>query len=302
MPTNKILLTGGTGLIGTRLRAALVGRGDSVTVVTRDPESHRSEVTERLTFVGPLGQAVPNLASFDAVVHLAGEPILGKRWNARQKEVLRSSRIDSAKLLVDAMAAAETKPRVFLCSSAIGYYGDRGDELLPESAQPGSDFMARLCADWEREAQRANEHGIRTVCVRTGIALGPEGGTLKFMLPIFRLAIGGPIGAGRQYMAWIHADDLVRMMIHAIDEEAVSGPINGTAPNPVTNKVFTKALAKAVRRPAFFPAPPFGLRIMLGEVAKVVTGSQRCVPEASQRHGFEFRFPELGPALADLLD
>jgi hypothetical protein len=240
----------------------------------------------------------------DGVVHLAGEPILGKRWNAERKALLRSSRVDSTRELVEAIEGLERRPRVLVCASAVGIYGDRGDELLPESARlapVGSDFLAEICQAWEREAGRAEDLGLRRVSVRIGLTLGAESGPLALMRRIFKLGLGGRIGSGEQWMSWIHADDLVRLFLHALDRDGARGALNGVAPNPVKNGEFTRALARALRRPALVPAPPLGMRVALGEVARVLTGSLRCVPERTLESGFEFRFPELEPALRDLL-
>jgi uncharacterized protein (TIGR01777 family) len=192
-------------------------------------------------------------------------------------------------------------PRVLVSASAVGYYGSRGDEVLDESAPPGNDFLAYVCVAWEREAQRAAELGIRVVCLRTGVVLGPDGGALKKLLTPFKLGVGGPLGNGRQWMPWIHVDDLAALYIHAAAGSQISGPLNGVAPNPVTNREFTKALATAVNRPAKLPVPYFALRMALGEFAKVLFDSQRAVPQAALASGFQFRYPQLGPALATII-
>lgn len=296
MSQKKILLTGGTGFIGTRLVRQILIRGDRVTIVTRKHTERRGKGA--VDYVGwdhdPSG--------YDAVVHLAGEPILGKRWTDEQKKKILDSRVDTTRKLVEGMGAAEEKPKVFVCGSAIGYYGSRGDEPLPETAAPGSDFMAGVCVAWEEAAARAKlEHGIRTVSVRTGVVLGQEDGMLGTILPIFKLGAGGTIGMGKQWMSWIHVDDLCRLMLFAIDEESVEGPLNGTAPNPVTNKEFTKTLGRVIKRPTLFPVPPLALKVALGGVAEVMTGSQRCETPIADAAGFEYRYRDVDSALRELL-
>lgn len=293
----KVLVTGGTGFIGKSLVGDLVARGDRVTVVTRKPEGQAS-ARAGVTFVGP----GPDLEPFEAVVNLAGEPLFGARWNDARKAEIRRSRIDETAKLVDAMGACASPPRVFVNGSAIGIYGDRGEEVLPESADPGSGFLADLCAEWEATASRAQaDHGIRTVNLRTGIVLGRRGGALEKMLTPFRFGLGGPIGAGKQWMSWVHLRDLSRMIVHAIEREDLSGPLNGTAPEPKTNKDFSRTLGKVLHRPAFFPVPPVMLELAMGEVATVLVESQRCDAAHALESGFEFRFPDLHGALREIL-
>lgn len=293
----KVLVLGGTGFIGNSLVGDLVARGDRVTVVTRRPEAQAS-ARSGVTFVGP----DPDLEPFEAIVNLAGEPLFGARWNEARKAEIRRSRVEETKKLVDAMAACASPPRVFVNGSAIGYYGSRGDELLPETADPGSGFLADICKDWEASAQRAqDDHGIRTVHLRTGIVLGRRGGALEKMLPPFRFGVGGPIGSGKQWMSWVHLRDLSRMIVHGIEHEDLSGPLNGTAPDPRTNKDFSKALGKVLRRPAFLPVPPPMLKLAMGEAATVLVESQRCEPKVAVDTGFEFRFPGLEGALTEIL-
>jgi len=293
----KVLVTGGTGFVGTRLVRALAERGAAVTVVTRSPGGQPPRAGVEYTDWNL------DLAPYEAVVHLAGEPLLGKRWGPVQKGVIRASRVDGTRKLVAAMAACKacSAPRTFLCASAVGFYGDRGEERLPESAPRGQGFVSDVCVAWEDEAAKAAQHGARVVSLRIGVVLGPEGGALKQMLPPFRLGLGGPIGSGRQYMSWIHAADLTGLALHALEHPTLSGPVNATAPGAVTNREFSRALGRALRRPALLPAPPFALRLALGEAVEVLTGSQRCVPERAVQSGFAFRHPDLDGALADLL-
>ena len=292
----KVLVTGGTGFIGQRLVSALVARGNTIVVLTRHPERHRT-ASAGVEFTA----TVSDLARVGAIVNLAGEPLPGRRWSPAQKRRLRESRVDRTRELVQQIAQAPSRPAVLVSASAVGIYGDRGAEVLTESSPPGDDFLAELCIAWEREAFAAREHGVRTVCVRTGIALGAGGGALAKMLPLFRAGIGGPLGDGSQFMSWVHVDDVVALLLFALERDELEGPLNGTAPNPVTNRDFTRALARELHRPAFLPAPRFALRAALGEIADALTGSQRCVPEKALAHGFVFRFPELQGALREVL-
>ena len=291
----KVLVAGGTGFVGQRLVDALLARGDEVCVVTRKvagrPEREHLRWAEWL----------PALDGFDAVVHLAGAGIFDGRWTAKRKAILRSSRLASTHRIVEALGTATPRPRAFVCASAIGIYGDCGERVLTEEAAPGDDYLATLCRDWEAEAARASEHGVRTTSVRIGVVLGLGGGALTKLLLPFKLGLGGPIGAGRQSMSWVHVDDLVRLLLHALDDERLSGPVNATAPGVVSNAEFSRALGRALHRPALLPLPPLALRLALGEVAEVLTGSQNCSAQKSQAAGFEYRFPALDAALADLL-
>jgi len=290
----NVLVAGGTGFVGRRLTAALLKRGDVVTVITRDPAGARTRGVPGADYRGWL----PELDGYDAVVNLAGEPIFARRWNAAVKQELHDSRILGTRRIVEALRAAQRGPAVLVNASAVGFYGDRGEEPLPESAGPGGDFMATLCSAWEAEAARSP---VRTVVLRIGIVLGEGGGALASMLPIFRLGLGGPIGLGRQWFSWVHVDDLVSLILFAIDEPSARGPINATSPGVVRNAAFTRALGRALHRPTLFPVPPLALRVKFGPVAEVLTGSQRCLPEASARLGFGFRQAEIGPALLDVL-
>ena len=231
-------------------------------------------------------------------MHLAGAGVADKRWSAGRKRELRDSRIDTARRIVAAIGAAAEKPAVLVAGSAVGIYGSRGDELLTEESAPGDDFLARLCVDWEAAAQGA---GVRTVTLRTGVVLAREGGALAKLLPPFKLGAGGPIGRGRQYMPWIHRDDIVGLILHAIDTPSLEGPLNGVAPAPVTNAAFGKALGAALRRPALMPTPPIALRLLLGERAGVLTASQRVSADRAQESGYAFRHAEIGGALRDLV-
>jgi uncharacterized protein (TIGR01777 family) len=280
----RVAITGASGLIGSRIGDALRARGDEVVGV-----SLRSGAPDSATFAG-----------VDGVVHLAGEPV-AQRWTDEAREAIRSSRVEGTRALVEALTAADLSPRVLVSASAVGYYGSRGDERLDESAAPGDDFLAQVCIGWEREAQAAAAHGIRVVNVRTGVVLAKSGGALAKMLLPFRLGIGGPVAGGRQYMPWIHIDDLVGIYIAALDDETWSGPVNASAPEPVTNAAFSKALGRALHRPAVAPVPAFAIRLLYGDMAEIVTEGQRAIPARPLELGYTFAHPDLGEALADAL-
>ncbi len=289
-----ILVAGGSGFIGRKLVDALVARGDQVTVVTRDPTGATARGRKHVSYRGWL----PDLDAYDAVINLSGANLFGRRWNEAYKAELRNSRIDTTRWIVRAITKAADPPKVLINGSAVGYYGDRGTEELPETATAGSDMLAVLCKDWEAEAAACP---VRTVMLRTGVVLHPAGGALEQMLPPFKLGAGGPIGSGKPFFPWIHIDDEIGLILWALDNQDVRGPLNAVAPGAVTNKVFTKALGQALRRPTLFPIPPFALRLKMGEVASVLTASIRVVPRVATEHGYVFRYPEIGPALADLL-
>ncbi|MBI3846529.1 MAG: TIGR01777 family protein [Planctomycetes bacterium] len=242
------------------------------------------------------------LEGTNAVVHLAGEGIAEKRWSSAQKERIRRSRVDGTRLLVDGLRKLQSKPSVLVCASAIGWYGARGDETLDESATPGQGFLAEVCREWEAEAAKATELGIRVVQLRIGVVLATAGGALTKMLPIFRLGVGGKLGSGRQWMSWIHVDDVAAAIRFAIETPSLSGPVNATAPSPVANLEFTKTLGRVLGRPTLFPAPAFDLRVAVGEMADdLLLSGQRVVPKKLLAAGFSFGFPTLEPALRDLL-
>lgn len=292
----NVLVTGGTGFVGNILVNLLCARSDRVTVLTRNPERFRSARAGMAYAAWPV-----DVSKFDAVVNLAGAGVLDRRWNDAYKAELRASRVDLTRRLVDAIAASPKKPRVLVSASAVGYYGDRGEELLPESAPAADGFLSQLCVDWEAEANKAAQHGVRVAVVRIGLVLGSHGGALKQMTPIFKLGLGGPFGSGKAWFPWIHVNDLAALMIHAIGNDAVSGALNAAAPGIVRNKEYAATFGRVLSRPAFIPVPPFALRLALGEVASVLTASQHTVPERTLASGFAFQFPELEPALRNLL-
>jgi len=299
----RLAVTGSTGLVGSALVESLAADGHEVLRLlrpaSRAPAGPGTAVRWNPT-AGELDRAA--LEAADAVVHLAGASIADGRWNGRRKELLISSRVDTARHLIGELATLSQKPKAFVSASAIGIYGDRGEEILSEESVPGSDFLGRLAQAWEAEAARAEEHGIRAVMLRFGIILSPKGGALGKMLTPFKLGVGGRLGSGRQWMSWITLADTVRVIRAAIESPDLRGPVNTVAPNPVTNADFTRALAQALHRPAIFPAPAFALRLMLGEMADaLLLSSQRVAPKRLENLGHRFQHPELGPALRAVL-
>ncbi|HEY7960837.1 MAG TPA: TIGR01777 family oxidoreductase [Solirubrobacteraceae bacterium] len=303
----RVTVTGATGLVGSALVAELRNRGAEVTVLSREPR--RASTTPAVTAVrwNPLGEPAPSesLAGRDAVVHLAGEAI-AQRWSARAKLAIRESRARGTHNLIEGLRALEpdgpdARPRVLISSSAIGWYGPHGEEPLDEEAPAGEDFLAQVCAAWEAQAQSAAALGMRVVQVRTGVVLDRDGGALAKMLTPFRLGIGGPVAGGRQYISWIHREDLVGMILAALEGEAWSGPVNATAPEPVTNREFSHALGRALHRPSLLPVPGFALRVLYGEMAQIVTSGARVLPAKPLMLGYRFRHPQLEEALRSAL-
>lgn len=300
----NVTVTGATGLIGTKLVRVLRDRGDDVTVLSRSPDKAQAALGVPAVAWDPLAGPVPAdaLHGRDAVVHLAGEPV-AQRWNDDVKRRIRESRETGTRNLVEGLRALDdaARPGVLVSSSAVGYYGKHGDERVPESSPPGDDFLAEVCVAWEREADAAQQLGMRVVKIRTGVVLDKTGGALKTMLPPFKLGVGGPVAGGDQYLPWIHVDDLVGLYLHALDDASWSGAYNGAAPEPVTNKAFSKALGRALHRPAFAPVPAAAIKLLYGEMAEIVTEGQRAVPERPLAQGFAFRHAELDAALSDAL-
>jgi uncharacterized protein (TIGR01777 family) len=294
----RVTLTGATGLIGARLVERLRARGDEVTVLSRSPERARESLGVEAVRWDPLAGPAPAdaLAGRDGVAHLAGESV-AQRWSERAKRSIRESRVAGTRHLVDALREAEPRPRVLVSASAVGIYGPRGEEPVDEATPPGDDFLARVCVDWEREADAAAEAGLRVVKLRTGVALHRDGGALKQMLPPFRLGLGGPVAGGRQFMPWIHLDDVVGMYLAALDSDAWEGPVNATAPQPVTNRDFSRALGRVLHRPAVAPVPGLAVRLLFGEMSMVVTTGQRAIPARAREAGYDWAHPEVEGAL-----
>lgn len=296
----RITISGGTGFIGRRLIQVLGEAGHSLHVLGRHAEPKLPDGVQASTW-DPVKGPPPreSIDGADVIVHLAGEPV-AQRWTTEVKRRIRESRVAGTRHLVEALATLPRKPSALVCASAIGYYGDRGDEVLDESSAPGNGFLPEVCIGWETEARAAEALGIRVVWIRIGLVLDAGGGALRQMLPAFRLGAGGRLGAGRQWMSWIHLADLAELFRMAV-ERPVTGPINGTAPEPVRNVEFTRELAHVLRRPAVFPVPRLALQAIFGEMAGVLLESQRVLPRVAEEVGFPFRFAQLGPALADLL-
>ena len=297
----KALVTGATGFIGREL----IKRLDTPVALTRNPGSVAARGLGARMLAWEPAVGPPPLAAFDdvdTVFHLAGDPVAKGRWSAAKKSRIRSSRIEGTRNLVDALTAVEERPACLVSASAVGYYGDRGDEILDENSSGDGSFLAEVCQEWEREAFRAEEYGIRVITIRTGIVLGEGGGALDAMLPPFKLGFGGRLGSGHQWMPWIHIGDLVGLMLHSAVANDLRGPVNGVSPNPVTNREFTRTLARTLHRPALFPAPGAILRLALGEFAQVLLGSQRVIPATATQSGFEFQYPDLAGALSEILN
>ena len=299
----KVALTGASGFLGPALVRLLLERGHGVHVLARDVKRALARLPEGVSgsFFDATTPLSPDaLGGAEAVVHLAGEPV-AQRWTDEARRRIRASRVVGTRLLVEAVRAAGTV-RHFVSASAIGYYGGRrGAEPLTESSPPGEDFLAGVCRDWEAEAQKASEAGIRTVLPRIGVVLHPEGGALKQMLPLFRLGLGGRMGSGQQYLSWVHREDTLQLLLFLLEHPELSGPVNVTAPEPVTNADFSRALGAALGRPAVVPVPAFALKVAVGRMSEVVLGGQRALPQRALGAGYRFRHPELAGALRSLV-
>ena len=295
----NILVTGSSGFIGSALIPLLVEEGHSIVrLVRRQPSSERHEVRWNPE-TGSIDADA--LTGIDAAVHLAGENLADKRWTPEQKARIRDSRVNGTRLLAETLARLEPRPKVLVSASAVGYYGDRGDEVLTEDSRPGADFLAEATEAWEAAAQPAAQAGIRVVNLRSAMTLYPTGGPLKRMLPPFKMGLGGKLGSGRQFMSWVSLQDSVRVFHHALITDSLEGPVNVTSPSAITNTEFTKALGRALSRPAPFTVPPFVLRIMFGEVADALLGSARMDPAKLLATGFVFQHIELESALREML-
>jgi len=298
----KILVTGATGLIGRQLCKSLKGEGHSVIALSRAPEKAEGLAADEILKWDSMSGPPPSesLSQVEAIVHLAGEPVADHKWTDEQKNRIRASRVTSTRNIIAGIRDASPRPAVLVSASAVGFYGDRGDETLDENSSAGRGFLSEVCQEWEREAAAATELEVRAAIVRIGVVLSPEGGALKKMLTPFKLFAGGPLASGRQWFPWIHIDDIAGILRHALFG-SVSGAINATAPECVTNAEFSRALGRALHRPAFMPTPEFALRMVFGERADVLLMSNRVSPKVALDTGYNFQFPNLAPALEDLL-
>ncbi len=299
----NILVTGATGFIGREVLLKLASAGHEITILTRDEKTAPVKVPVHCrifrwdsSLLQPPKEAFDGI---DAVVHLAGENIVG-RWTQTRKTEIKRSRVLSTHHLVEAFRQLDKKPEVFICASGIGIYGDRQAVELDDSASPGDGFLSELCQSWESEALKAETLGIRTVALRIGVVLGRRGGAFKLMSPSFRLGLGGRIGNGEQWMSWIHVNDLARMVLHLLEQKSVTGPVNAVSSQPIQNRTFSKLLGKVLRRPALLPAPRFLIKLLLGETAEIMLGSLKVLPKKIEQSGFEFEFPDPETALSDL--
>jgi uncharacterized protein (TIGR01777 family) len=297
----NITVTGATGFIGARLVQKLLQSGHSIHALGRK-RSRTFPAAVRFSEWQSLENEPPaeSLTTADAIIHLTGEPV-AQLWTPEAKQRIRSSRVDGTRNLVSALSKQSQRPQVLVCASAIGYYGSRGDEILTEKSDPGRDFLAQVVVDWEQSAREAEALGIRVVPLRFGVVLGKDGGAFAKMLPPFRLGFGGRLASGKQWMSWIHVDDVIGLIRFALENSTIRSPMNATAPQPVPNVEFTKELATALHRPAILPVPRFALKLLFGEMAQVILGSQRVIPQAARSAGFQFEYPELRPALVRLL-
>lgn len=301
----KIVLAGATGFVGRALVKRLLENGHELVVLSRRVDAFKDTLSPNLK-IEPWdgctsGAWASKLDGADAIVNLAGEGIADKRWTKQRKEALRSSRLDSTRALVSAIAAASKKPSVLVNASAVGFYGPVESGDVTESSPKGSGFLADLCAEWEEEAKKAEASGMRVVRLRLGVVLEKEGGALPKFLPPFRFYAGGPLGSGRQYFPWVHRGDVVGAVVYALEKPALSGPVNVTAPGVVTMGEFCSELGKAMGRPSWAPVPEFALRLLLGEVAGMLVTGQKAVPKRLEEAGYRFRHPEAGPALRHIL-
>jgi len=303
----RVVLTGATGTVGRALAGALTSAGEQVVALSRDADRGRSALGRQVEVAqwrDPSSSPPPAaaLSGADAVVNLLGEPV-AQRWSDAAKARIRDSRVLGTRSLVEGLRSLpeDARPRTLVSQSATGFYGPRGNESIGEDAAGGSDFLAGVVAGWEREALAATELGIRVVTTRTGVVLSAEGGALAKMLPFFRLGVGGPVAGGRQYVPWIHMHDVVEGIRFCLAHAEARGAVNVTAPNPVTNGELSRALGRVLHRPALLPVPAFALRLLYGEMSEIVTTGQRVIPERLASLGYPFRFPEIEPALRDVL-
>ncbi|TVR35496.1 MAG: TIGR01777 family protein [Balneolaceae bacterium] len=300
METKQVLITGGTGFIGQYLAEELMKQGHYITIITRSPDRYKAQSAKNQRFIS-WDDLSDHMGKMDIVINLVGENLFGQRWTDSVKKKIYDSRILSTRKLVDAMRASVNKPEVLISASGVNYYKEKGEQVLTESSEPGDDFLAKVCIDWEKEAELAAELGVRVVISRFGVVLEKDGGVIEKMKLPFALFAGGPVGSGEQYMAWIHMKDLCRSILFAIENKDLDGVYNATAPEQVTMNEFAKALGRVMRRPSFFRVPEFALNLILGEAAAPVTSSLRVQPKVLQLTGFEFEFEDIELAIADII-
>jgi len=294
----NILITGGTGFIGAALSRELVSSAHNVIITTR----RQTDSKEKLTWKPPALIPPDTISNIDAVINLAGESIASGRWTKTRKERIMSSRINTTRALVQSMQNVNPGPKVLISASAIGYYGPRGDEHVTEDTPPGTDFLAEVCKVWEAEALKAEELGVRVVLIRIGGVLESDGGALPKMIIPFKFFLGGPIGSGKQWFSWIHRDDIVGIIKYALENDSITGPLNLTAPQPVTNREFSSALGRVLGRPSWLSVPGFMVRLTLGELGDILLTGQRVLPEKALKEGYKFKYPDIDGALRAILD
>ncbi len=299
----KVLVTGATGFVGTKLVNELFRDGHEINILSRNATSAKNKFSVPVNTFDWKTEELPSSEAFagvEAIVNLAGEGIANKRWSETQKKKIYDSRIVGTTNLLKGMQKSGVKPKVVVSASAIGFYGDRGNDVLQENAAKGTGFLSDVCADWEKVAIE-NTSGVRLVNLRIGVVLGSQGGMLQKLLPLFKLGLGGPVGNGNQWMSWVHVDDLISLIKFSLKTNEVAGPVNAVAPNPATNKEFTKAMGTALSRPAVLPAPAFGIKLAMGELSALVLDSQKVSSEKAEKLGFKFEYPTIDKALNEIV-
>jgi uncharacterized protein (TIGR01777 family) len=298
----KILLTGGTGFLGSHLSDFLIKQNHELTIISRSPGKFRKYESDNRHYIAWQSDLSNVISEADAIINLAGKNLFDQRWTSEVKREIRDSRINVTRAIIEGVKKAQNKPKILLSASAVGYYGERGDEKITEETPAGDDFLATLCKDWESEALKAEKSGVRVVISRIGIPLAKDGGALQQMLTPFRYFVGGALGNGQQYFPWIHFEDLCRGFHYVLTNDDFKGAFNVCSPNPVTMNQFARALVTAMNRPSLFSVPGFALKLALGDAANSVTASLRVLPKKLLDHGFRFKYKKVLPALIDIVD